>query len=523
MWELIRANKRDSVLLMVLMALVLLTLGLVIGLAVVGPQGGLIGVGIAVAVWLLLALISFSSGDQILLAASGARPVTHDVHPQLFNVVEEMKIAAGLPAMPKIYIINDPAPNAFATGRSPQSASIAVTAGLLGRLNRDELQGVVAHEMSHILHRDILYVMLAGVMLGGVVLISQIFFRGMFRGSLGFNRRYSSDSRGGGQAQLVIAVVAVLAAILAPLMARLLYFALSRRREYLADAGAARLTRYPEGLASALEKIATDPAPQLAAANDATAPMYIVNPFKRRGKMDLSAWTSTHPPIAERIRVLRSMSQGLLQGLRPGVRHREPIPGIPFPSPRSRRNRSPIRPAQAETAGQEKTQRQAHQIGDIMRKVNGFLFLTCACGLKIKIPPDFKANAVECPRCRRTLPLATAASTGRPEPAQRKRSHLLDGTFSLRPLGLRCSDSGEAYLRRLGSFPPLAYDILHLLALQKRFEPVGLDVREVHKQVFASVVGCDETKTLLRIEPLHLAATHNPAPFSPRYYRNQTR
>lgn len=412
MWELIQANKRDSVILMVLMALVLLTLGVVIGLAVVGPQGGLIGLGIAVAVWLLLTLISFSSGDQILLAASGARPVTHDVHPQLFNVVEEMKIAAGLPAMPKIYIINDPSPNAFATGRSPKSASIAVTAGLLGRLNRDELQGVVAHEMSHILHRDILYVMLAGVMLGGVVLISQIFFRGMFRGSLGFNRRYSSDSRGGGQAQLIIAVVAVLAAILAPLMARLLYFALSRRREYLADAGAARLTRYPEGLASALEKIATDPAPQLAAANDATAPMYIINPFKKRGKkMDLSAWTSTHPPIAERIRVLRRMSQGAsykdyAQAFAAVSHSRNPVPLAAIT-----KEQIAIRPAQAKTGGQEKTTRQARQIGDIMRKVNGFRFLTCACGLKIKVPPDFKANAVECPRCRRTLPLATAASS----------------------------------------------------------------------------------------------------------------
>ena len=332
------------------------------------------------------------------------------MHPQLFNVVEEMKIAAGLPAMPKIYIINDPSPNAFATGRSPKSASIAVTAGLLGRLNRDELQGVVAHEMSHILHRDILYVMLAGVMLGGVVLISQIFFRGMFRGSLGFNRRYSSDSRGGGQAQLVIAVVAVLAAILAPLMARLLYFAVSRRREYLADAGAARLTRYPEGLASALEKIATDPAPQLTAANDATAPMYIVNPFKKRGKMDLSAWTSTHPPIAERVRILRSMSQGAsykdyAQAFAAVSPSRNPVPVAAIT-----KEQVAIRPAQAETVRQEKPQRQVHQIGDIMRTVNGFRFLTCACGLKIKIPPDFKANAVECPRCRRTLPLATAAS-----------------------------------------------------------------------------------------------------------------
>ena len=407
MWELIRANKRDSVMLMILMAFVLLTLGLIIGLAVFGSQGGLIGLGMAALVWLILTLVSFSAGDQILLAASHAQPVTHDVHPQLFNVVEEMKIAAGLPAMPKIYIINDPAPNAFATGRSPESASIAVTAGLLGRLNRDELQGVVAHEMSHILHRDILYVMMAGVMLGGVVLISQVFLRGMLRGSIGSHRRYSSQSRGGGQAQLVIAVVAILAAILAPLMAQLLYFALSRRREYLADAGAARLTRYPEGLASALEKIATDPAPQLAVANDATAPMYIVNPFKKRGKMDLSAWTSTHPPIAERVRILRSMSRGAsykdyAEAFATVSRSKNPVPIAAVA-----KEQVPIRQAQAEATKPEKTQKQIRQIGDIMRRVNGFQFLTCACGLKIKVPPDFKPNAVECPRCGRTLPLQT--------------------------------------------------------------------------------------------------------------------
>jgi heat shock protein HtpX len=405
MWELIRTNKRDSVMLMLLMAVVLLALGFIIGLAVVGPEGGLAGLGIAAAVWLVLTLVSFSSGDQILLAASHAQPITHDVHPQLFNIVEEMKIAAGLPAMPKIYIINDPAPNAFATGRSPQSASLAVTAGLLGRLNRDELQGVVAHEMSHILHRDILYVTLAGVMLGGVVLISQVFLRGMFRGSVGSPRRYSSEGRGGGQAQLVIAVIAILAAILAPLMAQLLYFALSRRREYLADAGAARLTRYPEGLANALEKIANDAAPQLAAANDATAPMYIVNPFKKRGQMKLSDWTSTHPPIGERIRILRSMSQGAsykdyAQAFAIVSPSKNPVPFAAIT-----KEEVPIRQAQTEAAKQEETRKQIRQIGDIMRKVNGFLFLTCTCGLKIKVPPNFQADAVKCPRCSRTLPL----------------------------------------------------------------------------------------------------------------------
>jgi heat shock protein HtpX len=405
MWELIRANKRDSALLMVLMAVLLLGLGLTIGLAVFGAQGGWAGLGIAAVVWFILTLVSFSSGDQILLAASRAVPITHEVHPQLFNIVEEMKIAAGLPAMPKIYIINDPAPNAFATGRSPTSASIAVTAGLLGRLNRDELQGVVAHEMSHILHRDILYVMMAGVMLGGVVLLSRIFLRGMFDGAIGSRRRYSSDDRGGGQAQVVIIVIAILAAILAPVMAQLLYFAVSRRREYLADAGAARLTRYPDGLASALEKIATDPAPQLAAANDATAPMYIVNPFKRGGKMDLSAWTSTHPPIAERVRILRNMSQGAsykdyAESFAAVSQRKNPVPVAAIT-----KEQIPIRQGQTEPTQQERTQKQIRQVGDIMRKVNGFLFLTCACGLKIKVPPTFKANALDCPRCGRTLSL----------------------------------------------------------------------------------------------------------------------
>ncbi|GAH68416.1 unnamed protein product, partial [marine sediment metagenome] len=183
MWELIRANKRSSIVLMVMMAVVLLLLGFVIGLGFFGAEGGFIGLIIATVIWLILTLISFSSGDQILLAASKAKRVTHDVHPQLFNIVEEMKIAAGLPAMPKIYIINDPAPNAFATGRKPETASVAVTAGLLGRLNRDELQGVIAHEISHILHRDILFVTLAGIMLGSIVLLSQVFLRGMFYSS----------------------------------------------------------------------------------------------------------------------------------------------------------------------------------------------------------------------------------------------------------------------------------------------------------------------------------------------------
>jgi len=388
------------------MAVCLMLLGYIIGLAFVGPNGGFFGLIIATAIWLILMLISFSSGDQIFLAASRAKPVTHDVHPQLFNIVEEMKIAAGLPAMPKVYIINDPAPNAFATGRSPKSASVAVTAGLLGRLNRDELQGVVAHEISHILHRDILFVTLAGVMLGAIVLLSQVFLRGMFYSSMtGGRRRYSSGSGGGGQAQLIMLLIAIIVAILAPIMAYLLYFALSRRREYLADAGAARLTRYPEGLASALEKIANDPSPQLAAVNKVTAPMYIANPVKKKGQRKLSNLTSTHPPISERVRILRNITHGAsfkdYSDAFSEVTHTKTV----VPTSALTKEDIGLREASAEARKEERKQKQMRQVGDIMRMVNSFVFLTCLCGLKLKVPPNFKGNKVKCPRCKRILDL----------------------------------------------------------------------------------------------------------------------
>jgi len=398
MWELIRINKRNSVLLLMLMAICLLGLGAVIGMAIKGPDGGMLGLMIATGIWVVLTLISFSSGDQILLAASNATAVTHDVHPQLFNVVEEMAIASGLP-MPKVYIINDPAPNAFATGRNPKTASVAVTAGLLGRLNRDELQGVVAHEMSHILHRDILFVTLAGIMLGSVALLSQVFLRGMMYGG-GSRRRFSSDGgKGGGGAAAILLIIAIVVAILAPIMTQLLYFALSRRREYLADAGAVRLTRYPEGLASALEKIANDRAPQLASANKVTAPMFIVNPFKKAGQWNLSDLTSTHPPISERIRILRNMSQGASLKDYSDAFVNVTKSRTVMPASALTKEDIALREASAEAKKSQQKEKQLRQVGDIMRKVNGFVFLTCACGVTLKIPPNYAANTVECPRC----------------------------------------------------------------------------------------------------------------------------
>jgi heat shock protein HtpX len=408
MWELIRVNKRNSVLLLGAMGTVLLLLGFALGTGFGHghPQAGWIGMGVATVIWLVMMAISLSSGDQILLASSKAVTVTPDVHPMLFNVVEEMTIAANMPKMPKIYIINDPAPNAFATGRNPENASVAVTAGLLTKLNRDELQGVIAHEISHIIHRDILFVTLAGVMLGSIVLISQVFLRGMFYSSLGSRRRYSSSrGQGSGQAQAIMLVVAIVFAILAPIMAQILYFALSRKREYLADAGGVRLTRYPEGLASALEKISGSTV-NMEAANKVTAPMYIANPLRGKKAMNLY---STHPPAEERIRILRNMSHGAgyidYEKSYESVTKRSAV--VPASALKQTEEVS-IRDASAGSKSRKTAKQQARQVGDLMRTVSAFAFLTCSsCSLKMKIPPEFKGNRVKCPRCKNISTIRT--------------------------------------------------------------------------------------------------------------------
>ncbi len=406
MWEQIRVNKRNSLILIAVMAICLTGLGFVLGMAFGGPNGGFFGIIIATVIWIVLTLVSFSSGDSVLLAASNAVKVTPEVHPQLFNVVEEMTIAANLPKMPKVYIINEESPNAFATGRSPERASVAVTAGLLARLNRDELQGVIAHEISHIVHRDILFVTLAGVMLGSIVLLSQVFLRSMFYGSLyGSRRRYSSRSSNNAQGQILMLVLAIAAAILAPIFAQILYFALSRKREYLADAGAVRLTRYPTGLASALEKISAN-ASEMKAANKVTAPMYISNPLKAKKGASLF---STHPPIDERVKILRHMSRGA-SFKDYSDSYSQTVGGENFISAAALKSEDSVelRQGSVETKGAGGKKKQMRQMGDIMRMVNGFAFLTCACGLKMKIPPNFKASKVRCPKCSKVSEISGA-------------------------------------------------------------------------------------------------------------------
>jgi heat shock protein HtpX len=304
--ERIARNRRNSLLLIATFLAFITVFGYIIGWAWLGdPLKALVGLAFALVVGVIAGLISYYGGDKMVLAASRAREITHDDAPVLFNVVEEMSIAAGIP-MPKVFIVDDTAPNAFATGRDPEHAVVAVTSGLLEKLDRDELQGVIAHEMSHVANFDIRYSMLVGILVGTTVLISDFFLRGLWFGGGRGGRRGGGD--GGNQLQLIMMLIAIVLAILAPLFARLLQLSISRQREFLADATAVRLTRNPRGLADALQKISGDNE-VLEAANRATAHLYIVNPIKKFEKRSKGLF-STHPPIEERIQILRAIEAG---------------------------------------------------------------------------------------------------------------------------------------------------------------------------------------------------------------------
>lgn len=253
---------------------------------------------LAVVVAVVGSIGSYYYSDRIVLSMSQARPATREENAFLINSVEGLALAAGIP-VPRIYVIDDTAPNAFATGRDPQHAVLCVTTGLMQKMNRVELEGVVGHEMAHIKDYDIRFMALVAILAGTIVLISDWLLRSLWWGG---GRRRSRDRESGNPIVLVIAIVA---AILAPIVATLIQLAVSRRREYLADAQGSLLTRYPDGLASALEKIASDPEP-LEAANKATAHLYIYNPLREHGGL-LNALFSTHPPIEERVRRLRAM------------------------------------------------------------------------------------------------------------------------------------------------------------------------------------------------------------------------
>ncbi|MCL5407506.1 MAG: zinc metalloprotease HtpX [Patescibacteria group bacterium] len=299
MYKEIDSNKRRTVLLIFVFLVFVIGLGYLLSWYF---NNQLILV-IAVLFATIQALVSYYYSDSITLAISGAKEVPRkEPFLELHRVVENLSITAGLPK-PRIYLIQDGAPNAFATGRDPKHAALAVTSGLLEKLNKTELEGVIAHEMSHVGNYDIRLMTIVVVLVGVVTLLSDFFLRWTWFG--GGRRR--SDSDGGGQIQLILFIVAIVMAILAPIAATLIQLAISRKREFLADATGALLTRYPEGLASALEKISQDPEP-LEVANKATAHLYIESPFKKDEKRGwLVGLFDTHPPVGERIKRLREM------------------------------------------------------------------------------------------------------------------------------------------------------------------------------------------------------------------------
>ncbi len=296
------ANRRNSFLLVLVVVALLAALGYLIGFAWSGQAWGGIGwLGIFGLIAIAMAVGSYLGGDRLVLTVSGAREVTEADRPQLFNVVREIALAAGIPP-PRVYLIEDSAPNAFATGRDPRHASIAVTTGLLDKLDREELQGVIGHELSHVRNYDIRYALLVGVLVGTIALLADFFLRATFWG--GFGRR-SDSNRGGGLQALAFALALVLA-ILAPFFARLVQLAVTRQREYLADASSIELTRNPYGLERALAKVGAD-REVLEVANRATQHLYFTNPIKKWEERSHGLF-STHPPIAERINRLRELT-----------------------------------------------------------------------------------------------------------------------------------------------------------------------------------------------------------------------
>ncbi len=293
----IDSNKFKTILIMVLFMVFVTAVAYIFGQA---SGYGLSFTGIALIVSGLTTIGSYYYSDKLVLAMSGAKEIKEKGNPTLFRTVQNLCIGDGLP-MPRIYIIDDSAPNAFATGRDPQHAVLCATTGILGKLDKLELEGVISHELSHVKDYDTRLMGIVAVLVGTVAFLADMFMRNLWWGGM---RRESREERGN---QGIFIIIGIVLAILSPIIATLIQLAISRKRELLADANGALLTRYPEGLARALEKISKDKE-VLEAATNATAHLYIVNPFKEK---NFGAWFSslfdTHPPIAERIKILRSM------------------------------------------------------------------------------------------------------------------------------------------------------------------------------------------------------------------------
>jgi len=443
MWQQIALNKRNSCILLTLMLLLLLVLGAAFGmlLAYYFPTAEMYGAdeqqimfrsaenGILVAavIWIILFISAIIGGKKAILMLNQAYRLPEHSHLILENVVEEMSIAAGLPKVPEIYVIDTAMPNAFATGLNPKNAAIAVTTGLLTELGRDELQAVVAHEIAHIVNRDTMYMIYAGVMIGTIVYLSEIGLR-MMRNSFRSRR-----SRAGGKGDLIIYLVCIVLMILAPILAQLLYFSISQRREYLADACAVQYTRYPQGLATALAKISGS-LYMFRDADKVTSAMYIVHPldYEKRYKSTYSMFGnafSTHPPTEKRIQILEKMAgadfnayneafvkvsksgkrpilkKEFLYGVKPlKIEKPESKPTI-YPAAAAAAVAGAAVLSEAEKAHRlaiEKVERK-RSAENIILKANNYIEKECSCGTKFKFPEEYRGQDITCPHCKQKI------------------------------------------------------------------------------------------------------------------------
>ncbi|UCH51161.1 MAG: M48 family metallopeptidase [Chloroflexota bacterium] len=426
MWEQIRYNQTRSVILVAGMGAIWLLLGFVFGLltSYFTPvnlfEGGIYGIIVSSILWIFIILFAYYFGDRILLAMAGARKIgAGDLH-RILNIVDEMKIASGLEIMPSIYIIDDPALNAFAIGRDPNKAAVIVTTGLLAKLNRDELQGVIGHEIAHIKNRDVLLMSLCTTLLGTMNILTWLFSPKRLFASYGDLAdevlAFVLLVFGPGLVLAIILLILTLgidspvivfilyipaAMLLTPFLAKLIYFAISRRREYLADASSALYTRYPIGLASALEKIAAS-TNQLLAASPATAPIYIINPFRKKG-MAASNLTRTHPPISERIRILRVMAHASYADYDRAYRQVHNVDkGIIPAAIIASASIVPMRAAISEDL--DHIQR-ARETSNVLWNLSNYKLINCHCGTRMRLPPSFKYPEVKCPHCGKINPV----------------------------------------------------------------------------------------------------------------------
>jgi heat shock protein HtpX len=441
MWELIRSNKRKCIVAAILLLIILLiliyatgfiiyifyifaysTFNVNIGIDTFHSQYSIICLIVALLTWLIWTIIVSLYADDIILKVSKVVPAPKEFFPRLYNIVEEMKIAAGLSRMPNIYLMVDSAPNAFATGVRDNKMSIVVTTGLLEIMNRDELQGVIAHEMSHIYNKDSRFMVFVSTLVGSIFIVTDILIRYyLAQDSSSDNRRYSSEDEDGGDAiiGLVITLVIIpsfLFVISSRIIAYFSYFYMPKKREYLADAMAVQLTRYPEGLASALEKTSKT-VENLVRVSPITAPIFFVNPIKRKNEK-LSDISRTHPPISKRIEILRKMG-GYADYKTYDLAHRQVTNKkkiIPVSTLGKSKKIPVIKPSVTEGLFTEGAKKYIYKY---LYAFSEHKFITCSCGLKVIVPPDSKSITI-CPKCGNLLETSKAVMTTFVEKTQNK-------------------------------------------------------------------------------------------------------